>query len=47
LIFRWFPTESLPAVQLYPIFLRTALAHLPASPQHVVEIGPDEEVSSN
>lgn len=47
LIFRWFPTESLPTVQFYPIFLRTALAHLPASPQHVVEIGPDEEVSSN
>lgn len=47
LIFRWFPTSDLTSTRLYPIFLRTALAHPPASLQHVVEIDPDDEVSTD
>jgi hypothetical protein len=39
--FRWFPSEQLPSVSLYPAFLRTALAQLPAGPIHVVHTGDD------
>lgn len=40
LIFRWFPLESLPSVKLMPSFLRTSLAHLPDSVEHVIHADP-------
>ena len=35
---RWFPIRDLPDVPLLPDFLRTAIADLPAGPQHVVRV---------
>ncbi len=45
LIFRWFPIEDLTTIRFYPVFFRSALTHLPSSPQHVVTVDPDDEVS--
>lgn len=36
LIFRWFPIADLEALPLYPIFPRTALRSLPATPARIV-----------
>lgn len=36
LIFRWFPVDQLQGERVYPSFLRTGLATLPATTQHVV-----------
>ena len=36
LVFAWFPLERLADVVLHPSFLRTALAHPPASVRHLV-----------
>ncbi len=41
LIFRWFPISDLPAVRLYPMFLRTEIANLPAVPTHLINIEED------
>jgi 8-oxo-dGTP pyrophosphatase MutT (NUDIX family) len=34
---RWFPIDGLRAVELFPVFLRTGLAALPTTLEHVVE----------
>ena len=36
LIFEWHPIGELPHLPLYPSFFRTALARLPAAPEHIV-----------
>lgn len=38
LLLRWVPIRDLPALELLPGFLRTAMAQLPDSPQHIVEV---------
>lgn len=38
--FRWFPVDQLQAERVYPSFLRTRLAALPATTQHVVHTDP-------
>lgn len=35
LLLRWFPIGDLPDLPVFPEFLRTAIAQLPHSPQHV------------
>ena len=42
LIFAWYPLADLPTLRLYPSFLRTGLAALPATTTHIVHI--DEDV---
>lgn len=37
LVFRWFPSAALQDLQLYPSFLRSGLAALPDSVQHVID----------
>jgi ADP-ribose pyrophosphatase YjhB (NUDIX family) len=37
LIFEWHNLDELPALKLYPAFLRTGLQKLPQTPRHVVE----------
>jgi hypothetical protein len=37
LVLRWFHVDALSAVPLFPEFLRTALRHIPNSPQHIVK----------
>ena len=46
IIFRWFPIDQLPHVRLLPAVLRTALANLPACPEHIVHIDPGEKPAS-
>jgi 8-oxo-dGTP pyrophosphatase MutT (NUDIX family) len=36
IVFRWFDLQSIADLEIYPAFLRKALADLPASPEHVV-----------
>jgi 8-oxo-dGTP pyrophosphatase MutT (NUDIX family) len=38
LVFRWFPIDRVADVNVRPAFLRSALADLPATPVHVVQI---------
>ena len=38
LLLRWFPVETLSQVPLLPEFLRTSMAQLPGSPEHVVRV---------
>ena len=38
LVLRWFPVDALPDLPLFPEFLRTALRHMPDSPQHIVQV---------
>jgi ADP-ribose pyrophosphatase YjhB (NUDIX family) len=40
IVFRWFPVDQLQDVPLYPTFLKTALADLPASAAHVIHTDP-------
>jgi 8-oxo-dGTP pyrophosphatase MutT (NUDIX family) len=42
LIFRWFPLSAVSQAHLYPSFLRTRLAELPASPEHLIHYDTDE-----
>jgi hypothetical protein len=42
LIFRWFPFSELPTTRLYPSFLRTEIANLPAVPTHLIHYDPDD-----
>ena len=44
LIFQWFPLSDLPALRLYPLFLRTGLQAPPEHTQHVVTR--DDDVSN-
>jgi hypothetical protein len=38
LLLRWFPIGDLPDLAVFPVFLRTAVAHMPDSPQHIVQV---------
>lgn len=38
LVLRWFPVDTLPDLPLFPEFLRTAVQHLPSSPEHIVHV---------
>ncbi len=38
LIFQWYPLDQLSQIELYPRFLRTALANCPDYPVHIVDI---------
>ena len=38
LVLRWFPVDALPEQPLVPDFLRTALRHMPDSPEHIVQV---------
>ena len=42
LTFRWFPIAALPALRIYPTFLRTEIANLPAVPIHLIHYDDDE-----
>jgi 8-oxo-dGTP pyrophosphatase MutT (NUDIX family) len=46
LIFRWFPIARLTTFRVYPSVLRTAIANLPASPQHLVLVETDDDDSA-
>jgi 8-oxo-dGTP pyrophosphatase MutT (NUDIX family) len=35
---RWFPLGELERMPIYPVFLRTALQHIPATIQHIVSV---------
>jgi ADP-ribose pyrophosphatase YjhB (NUDIX family) len=37
LFFRWLPIVDLPRIILYPGFLQTALANLPATTEHIIQ----------
>lgn len=41
LIFRWFPVAGLPTLRLYPSFLRTGVAALPATVAHLIHYDED------
>jgi ADP-ribose pyrophosphatase YjhB (NUDIX family) len=38
LLLRWVPIRDLPDLALFPDFLRAAMAQLPDSPQHIVQV---------
>jgi 8-oxo-dGTP pyrophosphatase MutT (NUDIX family) len=38
LVLRWVPVDALADLPLFPEFLRTAVRHLPDSPQHIVRV---------
>ena len=38
LLLRWFRIGDLPDLAIFPVFLRTAVAHMPDSPQHIVQV---------
>ena len=42
LFFRWFPFAELPATRVYPTFLRTEIANLPAVPTHLIHYDEDD-----
>ena len=41
--FRWFPVDALETIPLCPSFLRTAIAHLPPAPVHLIHTDPEGE----
>lgn len=43
LLFKWFPLDAVPSIELYPVFLREALLSLPRSVAHVVCVERGEE----